>query len=140
MLDAHRAEQLHLVAAGLGDESLGEVGAADAVRESRVVVDSLGDARLTAETAALDHDRVDALPRRVDRGREPRRAATDDREVVALLLCLERQAELAASSSLVGSMSTSVPSKTIVGIDRPPFCNSSTCCSPAASWSMSTQS
>src|SRR6185437_15002859 len=93
LLDAHGAEQLDLVAARLGDETLGEIAAA-AVWESRVVVDPLGDARLAAEPAALDHNRVDALARRVDGGSQSGRAAADDRQVVAAALGLEGQPEL----------------------------------------------
>ena len=94
VLDAHRAEKFDLVATGLGDEALGEVRSADALREPRVVVDALGDARLAAEPAALDHHGVDAFSRRVDGGGETRRAAADDRQVVAAALGLEGEPEL----------------------------------------------
>ena len=95
VLDAHGAEQLDLVATRLGDEALGKIGAAHALGESRVVVDALGHAGLATEPAALDHDGVDSLPRRVDRGGEPGGAAADDCEVVAAALGLEREPELA---------------------------------------------
>ena len=117
VLDAHCAEQLHLVAPRLRDESLGEVSAADALRKSRVVVDALGDAGLAAEPAAFDHDGVDALARRVDRGRESRRAATDDRQVVAAALGLEREPEL-ARQLLVGGLDEHVRPVEDDGRDR----------------------
>ena len=79
VLHAHRAEQLDLVAPCLRDEALGKIRTADTVWEARIVVDALGDPSLAAETAALDHDSVDALARRVDRRREAGGAAADDR-------------------------------------------------------------
>ena len=103
LLDAHRAQQLDLVATRLGDEALGQVSAADAVGKSGVVVDALGDAGLAAEPAALDHHGVDALAGGVDGGRETGRATADDREVVAAALGLQGQPEL-ASQLLVGGV------------------------------------
>src|ERR1019366_767536 len=94
-LDAHRAEEFDLVATRLGDEALGKVRTANTLGEPGVVVDALRDAGLTAETAALDHHRVDALAGRVDGRGEPRRAATDDCQVVAAAFGLEREPELA---------------------------------------------
>jgi len=44
VLDAHRAEQLDLVAGGLCDESLARSAPPTAVGEAGVVVDALGDA------------------------------------------------------------------------------------------------
>src|SRR5476651_1825907 len=55
-LDAHGAEQFDLIPPRLGDEALRQVGAPDAVGKARVVVDSLSDASLSAESAALDND------------------------------------------------------------------------------------
>src|ERR1039457_4886590 len=72
-------------------------------REPRVVVDPLGNASLTAQPAALDHDGVDALTCGIDCGGEPGGAATDDREVVAPALGLEREPEL-ARQLLVGRL------------------------------------
>ena len=130
VLDAHRAEEFHLVAAGLRDEALGEVSAADALRESRVVVDALGDARLAAQPAALDHDGVDALARRVDRGGEARRSAADDRQVVAATLGLEREPELAARAPRWSARrARRSRRRRSSGSTGRPFCNSSTCCS-----------
>src|SRR5579863_2598212 len=132
LLDAHGAEQLNLVAAGLGDESFREVGATDAVGESGVVVDSLGDTRLSAETAALDHHRVDAFSRRVDRGREACRTATDDRQVVAPALGFERQAQL-AGELLIGRLDEDVAAVEHDRRNRPPTLlqeTASRACSP----------
>ena len=118
-LDAHGAEQLDLVATRLGDESLGQISAADAVGEPRVVVDALGDAGLAAEPAALDDHRVDALSRRVDRRREPGGAAADDREVVAGALGLEGETEL-ARQLLIGGLDEDVGAVEDDRRDRPP--------------------
>jgi hypothetical protein len=41
------------------------------VGEARVVVEALGHAGLAAETLAVDHERLQVLAGRVDRGREP---------------------------------------------------------------------
>ena len=47
------AEQFDSVPSGLRDEAVGELGAADPVREARVVVDPLGDSRLPAEATTV---------------------------------------------------------------------------------------
>ncbi len=80
--DLDRGEQLHAVPAGLLDEPVGQLAAADAVREAGVVVDPLGDAGLAAEAGLVHHDRLDALPGGVDGGRQSGRAAADDHQVV----------------------------------------------------------
>ena len=58
-----------------------ELGAADPGREAEVVLDPARRARLAAEPAALDDERVEPLGRSVDGRAETRRAAADDHEV-----------------------------------------------------------
>ena len=58
-----------------------ELGAADAGREAEIVLDPARRARLAAEPAALDDERVEPLGRSVDGRAETRRAAPDDHEV-----------------------------------------------------------
>ena len=67
--------------ARLRDRPGRQLGAADAGREAEVVLDPPRRARLAAECAALDDERVEPLGGAVDRGTEPRRAASDDDEV-----------------------------------------------------------
>jgi len=80
--DRYGLQELHPVALGLLHEPVGQLGSADPVREPRVVVQPLGDARLPAEPLRVDHERLEVLPRRVDRGREPGRATAHDHQVV----------------------------------------------------------
>src|SRR5262249_3176502 len=57
---------------------LHQLGAEDAVLESGVVLDVARDHELAAEREPLDDQRVQICPRRVERGRVTRRAASDD--------------------------------------------------------------
>ena len=61
--------------------ALRELGAAQPPRESEVVADPRARSRLPADRLALDDQRVQALRRRVDGGREPRRPGSDDHHV-----------------------------------------------------------
>ena len=73
------AEQPRLLAGAVG-----ELVAADPPGEARDVAEPRARARLAAGDLALEHDRVEPLGGRVDRGREPGRAGADDRDVVGL--------------------------------------------------------
>ncbi len=64
--DLDRGDEFDLVALGLRDESLGQVGPVDPFRKPRVVLDPLGRARLSAERALLDDDNADPLTRGVE--------------------------------------------------------------------------
>ena len=92
-VDPHRRQHLHTVAPRLGDEPLGQLGTADAVGESRVVVHPLGDPGLPTQCAAVDHQGADPLARRVDRGGEPRRSSSDDGQLVGGPIRLQLQAQ-----------------------------------------------
>jgi hypothetical protein len=72
--DGERLEHLDTVASRLLHDPIGELPAADTVWEPGVVVETLGDARLTAESLGVDDERGEVLARGVDRGREPGRA------------------------------------------------------------------
>ena len=65
----------------LADRADRQFRAADARREAEVVLDPPRCPRLAAESAALDHERVEPLRRAVDGGAEPGRAASDDEQV-----------------------------------------------------------
>ena len=91
--DRHGRKELHPVAAGLGDEPLGQLGARDPVGKPRVVVDPVADPSLAAEGAGVDDDGVDAFPSGVDGGRQPRWSAPNDDEVVGGPIGLEGQAD-----------------------------------------------
>ena len=67
--------------AGLRDRPGRELGATDPGREAEVVLDPARRARLAAECAALDDERVESLGRAVDRCTEPCGTAPDDHEV-----------------------------------------------------------
>ena len=73
-LDRHRGQHLDVVAARLGDKTLGQLGTPDALGESRVVVHPLGDAGLSAQGAAVHDQAADPLARGVDGGGETRPA------------------------------------------------------------------
>src|SRR5215216_4794919 len=81
---AHRdgLEHLHAVALRLLDDPVGELRAADALGEPGVVVEAFGHAGLTAEALAVDHQGLQVLAGRVDRGRETGRPAAHDDQVV----------------------------------------------------------
>ena len=70
----------------LADGANRQLRAADARREAEVVLDPPRRSRLAAESAALDHERVEPLRRAVDGGAEPGRAASDDEQVDRLRL------------------------------------------------------
>ena len=70
----------------LADGANRQLRAADARREAEVVLDPPRRSRLAAESAALDHERVEPLRRAVDGGAEPGRAAADDEQVDRLRL------------------------------------------------------
>ena len=61
--------------------ALGELGAGDPAGEAEVVADQRARARLPADRLALEHQRAQALRRRVHRGREPGRSRADDHQV-----------------------------------------------------------
>src|SRR3954468_5154253 len=61
----------------------GELRASDAVREAEEVLDHRGVRGLAARDVALEDDRREDVRRGVDGGREPRRPAADDHDVVA---------------------------------------------------------
>ena len=61
----------------------GEVRAADAVREARVVLDSRARACLPARRERLDHERPEPLGRSVEGRCQTRGAGAEDRDVVA---------------------------------------------------------
>ena len=67
--------------ARLRDGARGQLPAADARREAEVVLDPPREARLPAEHRALDHERVEALGRAVDRRAQAARPAADHDEV-----------------------------------------------------------
>ena len=67
--------------ARLRDRPGRQLGATDPGREAEVVLDPARRARLAAERAALDDERVEPLGRAVDRRAEPCGTAPDDHEV-----------------------------------------------------------
>src|SRR5437867_11718374 len=88
-LDANGREKLDFIPPGLGDEAVGQLSSADALGETGVVVDALGDPGVSAERAFLDHEAVDALASGVDGGGEAGGSAADDDQVVEGALRLE---------------------------------------------------
>jgi hypothetical protein len=78
-------EDLDAVALRLLGHAFGQFGAADAVGETGVVVEALGDAGLATRRGLLDDQHLGVLARAVDRRRQSRRSAADDDEVVLLL-------------------------------------------------------
>src|SRR5207248_9292901 len=100
--DLDGSEHFHAVPAGLRDEPVGQVAAADPLREARVVLDPLGDPGLAAQAALVDHDRVDALAGGVDGGGQPGRSAADDHQVVAGPVGDQAQAELGRQLVVTG--------------------------------------
>ena len=72
-VDEARAEPL-----GLGAHRGHQVGALDAVREARVVLDVAGQHQLAAGRGARQHDRLEVGAGGVDRGGQPGRAGADD--------------------------------------------------------------
>src|SRR5262249_33102430 len=67
----------------------------DAVRESGIVVDALGDAGLSTEAGLVDDDRFDALAGRINGRRETGRTAADDHQVILRSVGFECEPELA---------------------------------------------
>ena len=87
-------QQLDAVASGLLGEAIGELGAADPLREAGVVVESLGDTRLPAERGPLDDQGAQVLAGGVDRRRQAGRPTADDHDVVGGAGCLTGESEL----------------------------------------------
>ena len=77
-----RDENLDAEALRLLQRAGAQFVAGNAGREAEVVLDPRRRARLSARRIALDQDRAQAFRRSVDRGRESRRPAADDRDVV----------------------------------------------------------
>ena len=84
--DGLGGQYLHAEALDLGPDPVGELAAADSVREARIVVDPLGYAGLTPDAAALDDKGVDAFAGRVQRRRESGWASPYDDQVIVLSL------------------------------------------------------
>ena len=72
-VDDARAEAL-----GLGAHRGHQLGALDAVREARVVLDVAGEHQLAARRRTGEDDRLEVRARGVDRGGQPGRAGADD--------------------------------------------------------------
>ena len=66
--------------------SAGQLRAADALREARVVLDPRAGAGLAAGSHAFENDRAQPLGRGVDRSGEPRGARSNDDSVIQLAL------------------------------------------------------
>ena len=75
------AEFLRLVEGARGQRLAGNAG-----RKTEIVLDPRAGAGLAAEGARIEHRDREAFGGRIDRGREPGRAAADDRDVVDLVL------------------------------------------------------
>ena len=90
----HGLQHLDAVALGLLHEAIGELGAADPLREPGIVVEPLRDARLSAEPLRVDDQRLEVLPGRVDRRSSDRWALRHDNQVVDVLHRLPLQTEL----------------------------------------------
>jgi hypothetical protein len=95
-----RRRRARVELARLDDRPAGELRSADPGRETVVVLDPPRGARLPAERGALDHQRLQALGRPVDRGAEAGRPAADDEQVDLLA-----RGELAAHPQRTGDLS-----------------------------------
>ena len=84
--DLHPDEDLGAEAQRLLVGAAGQLSAANALREARVVLDPRAGAGLAAGSHALENDRAQPLGRGVDRSREPRRARSNDDSVIQLAL------------------------------------------------------
>src|SRR5207245_10705516 len=92
-LDVLGGQDLDAKTLGLLAQAIGELGAADAFGKSGEVVEPLGNARLAADAAALDHERLDAFAGWVEGGGEAGRPAAVDDDVVELSRRRRRQSE-----------------------------------------------
>ena len=75
-------EDLDPEAFGLAAEPIGELGAADPLRETGEVVEEFGDAGLTADTGPLDDEGLDPLAGGVEGGGQTGGTAADDGQIV----------------------------------------------------------
>ena len=126
--------------AGLRDGPGGELGAADAGREAEVVLDPARRARLAAEGAALDDERVEAFGRAVDGRAEPGRTAPDDNEVDLLARGeLEPDAERRDTSPGVGLRSSGPPGSRTSGSASSPSPSIRASASDVSAWLVSNQ-
>ncbi len=91
--DRYRWQEFHPIAAGLGNEPVGQLGAGDPLGEPRVIVDPVADPRLAAEGAGVNDDGVDAFPGGVDGSSQPGLPAADNDQIVGGPIRLEGQAE-----------------------------------------------
>src|SRR5205814_4733221 len=79
---------------------IGELCASNTLWKARIVVQPLGQSRLTTEAGTLYDKHVDALARRVDRRREAGRSAADDDTVVERTVRPSLQSELGGKLSV----------------------------------------
>jgi hypothetical protein len=60
--------------------------AGDPYRKSEVVLDSRARARLAPRRTGFDHERIESLGSRINRGRKARRSSADDDDIAQLVL------------------------------------------------------
>ena len=100
--DTYGGEELDAVALRLLDHAFSELGAADALREAGIVVDTLGGASLSPQRALLDDQGVDALTSAVDGRRQAGRTPADDDQVIERALRLEAKPQLLGQLIVAG--------------------------------------
>ena len=134
-------QHLDAEAPALGGQPVGELGAADALREAGEVVEPLGDARPArpGRSARRPASRCLRAPRRAPPSARPaRRRRSSGRRTV--LFGRVWRPSFSASSALDGSTRIEPSGKKIVGMIRFPLFVSSTIRSPSASASTSMKS
>ena len=100
--DGLGGQDLHAEALDLGPDPVGELAAADSVREARIVVDPLGYAGLAPDAAALDDKRVDAFAGRVQGRRESGWPSPYDYQIIVLPLGPGADSQLGGQLSVGG--------------------------------------
>src|SRR5580704_5220848 len=91
----HGREKFYAVATRLRHEALSELRSRNSFREPRIVIDLVANAGLAPQSTGVDNDGINAFSSCINGGRQPRRPATHDDEIVNRALGLDGKTDAA---------------------------------------------
>src|SRR5579884_1129840 len=87
-------EELHAKALRLLDDALSEFSPCNAFREARIIIESLGNASLSTQTATFDNQDIVTIAGGINRGSQTGGTTTNHDQIVEFALCFCVQAQL----------------------------------------------